>query len=86
VPLLRQRVKPLPPPDAQQLTRLIADLDSNQFTVRQQADTELAQMGDLATVALQKALDDTPTLEMRRRIERLLDRLVITQELPVDQL
>jgi RNA polymerase sigma factor (sigma-70 family) len=86
VPLLRQRVKPVDPPDAQKLARWIADLDSNQFAVRQQANTELAKMGDLAAVALQEALDDKPTLEVRRRIERLLERLFSTQELPADLL
>jgi hypothetical protein len=86
VPLLRQRIKPVPPPDARKLARLLADLDSNQFAVRQQANSEIAKMGDLAAVALQKALDDRPTLEMRRRIERLLEALVSTPELPADLL
>src|SRR5262249_50756664 len=86
VPLLRQRVKPLRPADAQTLARLIAKLDSKQLAVRRQAGTELARMGDLAAVALQKALDDRPTLEMRRQIERLQERLVSTHELPADLL
>lgn len=86
VPLLRQRVKPVNSPDARKLERLIADLDSNHFLVRQQANNELAKMGDLARVALEKALDDKPPLEMRRQIERLLERLVSTQELPADAL
>jgi RNA polymerase sigma factor (sigma-70 family) len=86
LPLLRQRIRPLDPPDGDKLTRLIADLDSPQFAVRQRASAELARIGDLAAVALQKAHDDRPTLEMRRQIDRLLDRLVTTQELPADLL
>jgi hypothetical protein len=86
VPLLCQRVKPLDPPDAQKLARLIADLDSNEFAARQQANIELAKMGDLAAVALQKALDERPNLEMRRRIEQLLEKLVSTEELPANLL
>src|SRR5262249_22663660 len=48
VPLLRQRVKPIAPPDARNLARLVADLDSDQFALRQQANSELARVGDLA--------------------------------------
>jgi WD40 repeat protein len=86
VPLLRERVKPVQPPDAKKLARLIADLDSDKFAVRQQANTELARMGDLAAIALQNTLDDGRTLETRRRIERLLEKLVSTKELPADLL
>jgi WD40 repeat protein len=86
VPLLRQRVQPVHPPDVRKLARLIADLDSNEFAVRDQASTELEKLGDLAETALQKALDAEPTLEMQRQIERLLERLVSTQELPADLL
>jgi hypothetical protein len=52
------------------------------FDFSEQAYAELARMGDLAAVALQKALEDKPTLEVRRRIERLLERLASAQELP----
>jgi RNA polymerase sigma factor (sigma-70 family) len=86
VPLLRQRVKPLRPPDARIVAQLIAGLDSDQFAVRQQANTELAKMGDLAVAALEKALDDRPTLEKQRQIERLLEGLVPAAELPADLL
>src|SRR5262249_47883425 len=40
VPFLKQRLRPLTPPDAQRLARLLADLDSPQFTVRDKASDE----------------------------------------------
>jgi hypothetical protein len=43
-------------------------------------------MGDLAALDLQKALDTRPSLEMHRRIERLLERLNATRYLPPDLL
>jgi WD40 repeat protein len=86
VPLLRQRVKPVAPADARKLARLIADLDSDEVALRQKADAELAGMGDLAAVALQKAMDGRPNLEMRRRIEHLLERLASSRELPANLL
>jgi RNA polymerase sigma factor (sigma-70 family) len=86
VPLLRERVKPRRPPDARALERLIADLDNDEYTAREQANNELAKMGDLAAVALQKALKDKPTVEMRRRIERLLEGLALAPEPPADLL
>jgi hypothetical protein len=52
---------------------LIADLDSNQFPVRDKATQELEKLAELAHPALKKALAGNPSLEMRQRIETLLD-------------
>jgi hypothetical protein len=57
-------------PDAGQVTRLIADLDSDEFAVRESAHKQLEKLGEPALAALQKALDsddlETRRLEMRR--------------------
>ncbi len=72
VPLLRQRLKPAQAVDAESIRKLLADLDSDQFAVREKARQGLAELGELAEPALRKALADKPSLEARRRIEALL--------------
>jgi WD40 repeat protein len=75
VPLLRARIKPVPHATAQQITRWIADLGSDDFEVRQQAEKELDRRNDAAGAALRDALAGNPSLEMRRRVEGLLKNL-----------
>jgi RNA polymerase sigma factor (sigma-70 family) len=75
VPLLRERLKPAQPTDPQRLRRLLADLDSEQFAVREKARRELAELGELAEPALRRTLADKPSLEARRQIQTLLDNL-----------
>jgi RNA polymerase sigma factor (sigma-70 family) len=78
VPLLRERLRPAPALEAmlaQRLQQRIADLDSDQFTVREKAREELEKLGELAEPALRTALNGQPSLEVRLRVERLLERL-----------
>jgi WD40 repeat protein len=77
VPLLQGRLQPAVAADPQKLARLIARLDSEQFAERQQAMAELEKLGDLATPALSKLLDSKPALELRRRAEKLLHKLLV---------
>lgn len=56
------------------IQQLIADLDGG-FDQRQRAAAELAKLGDWAVVPLHRTLAAQPPLEVRRRIERLLDDL-----------
>jgi WD40 repeat protein len=60
---------------ARQAKQLLADLDSNDFQVRQQATEELGRLGERVRGHLVRALDDRPTPEQRRRIEGLLEKL-----------
>jgi WD40 repeat protein len=72
-PMLKDKLHPAPAPaDRQQLARLIADLDSEQFAVRQKATEQLRKLGERAEPALQDALNGQLTLEARKRIEELL--------------
>jgi hypothetical protein len=78
LPLLRRHVKPLPPLDAaarQQVRRLLAELDSDDFGVRTRATDELVRQGEGVEPLLQQALADDPSAEVRRRIELVLHRL-----------
>jgi WD40 repeat protein len=74
VPFLRKHLPPVPRPNAKYVAQLIADLDSETFAARQRAAEELSNFGDAITDSLRKALADKPSLEMRRRIQQLLDR------------
>ncbi|MGH7172634.1 MAG: sigma-70 family RNA polymerase sigma factor [Gemmataceae bacterium] len=74
VPFLRKHLRPVPRPDAKIVARLIADLNSDDFAVRQKATEELGKLGDATAPALRHALAGKPSLEMRRRIQQLLDQ------------
>jgi hypothetical protein len=78
VPFLQARLKAVPGPKPGQIDRLIGELDSKRFTEREKAMVELEKLGPLATPALTKALESKPgpSLEMRRRIEKLLEKTV----------
>ena len=75
VPFLKERVRPVEPVAAGQLDRLIRDLDSDKFALRQKSMTDLEKLGDLAEPALQAALEGKPSLEVRQRLEQLLAKL-----------
>jgi hypothetical protein len=59
-------------PDANQLARWIAELDSDDFDQRQHAEAELARHQEFAVLPLQQALGGKVSLEARRRIQGLL--------------
>lgn len=71
VAFLRQRQRPVARPTCH-LRQLIADLDSDRLCMRQVAAVALAGLEDEAKPALLQALQERPTLELRRRIEQLL--------------
>jgi WD40 repeat protein len=78
LPFLAERLRPIRPLDAaeqKQLERLLADLDHEKFTLREQAEGELEKMGPVVEPMLRKALEDKPSLEVRRRIENVLEKL-----------
>lgn len=72
--------------DESKVKRLVADLDSERFVVRDRAEKELAQLGDRAKSALEQALSRGPDLEVRQRITRLLARCAETAVPAPDQL
>jgi WD40 repeat protein len=72
VAFLDGKLQQLPGPKPEELARWIADLDSEEFAVREQATSRLAKVGELARGALEQARASRPSLEMRRRIDALL--------------
>jgi RNA polymerase sigma factor (sigma-70 family) len=75
VAFLEKQLQSTPPPDIRRIERLIADLDHEQFDVRERAAGELEKLGECAEPALRKALAGKPSLEARGWLERLLNRL-----------
>jgi WD40 repeat protein len=75
VAFVKDRLRAVSTSDAERLTRLIADLDSNRFAVREKATEELEKEGELAKPALLQALAGMPSAEVRQRIEQLLEKL-----------
>src|SRR5262249_46943149 len=74
--LLKQKVLPVLGEDDKRVAQLLADLDSETFATRERASTELQKLGEAVEPALQKALQDRPSAELRQRVRRLLDLLV----------
>jgi predicted NACHT family NTPase len=78
VALLGERLQPAAPLP-QSFTRWVADLGDEEFAVRQKATEDLIKVGSLAEPGLREALQGSPSLEVRRRLEGLLDRLAKEQ-------
>ncbi len=72
---LKDRLKAVVPPSPELLRSLLDDLDSDQFAVREAAEQKLRELGERAGSALRESLRAKPSLEKRRRIEALLNRL-----------
>jgi WD40 repeat protein len=75
VPFLRAHLRPKAQPDAARLRQLVADLDDEEFPVRERATRELHDAGEFAVPALEQALLADPSPEARRRAEDLLGEL-----------
>jgi WD40 repeat protein len=75
VPFLEKQLQSIKPVDIKRIERLIADLDSDEFAVREQATKELEALAEHAGPALRRALAGSPAAEARRRLETVLDRL-----------
>jgi len=72
LPLLRDTLRPAAALPAERLKKLIADLDDDDFGVREKATAELAKQGSAAESALRRALAGKPSAELRQRGEQLL--------------
>jgi WD40 repeat protein len=72
VPLLSDHL-PLRPVDVETIVRWVADLDDNQFAVREQATEELAKLGETALPILRRALHGNPSLDVRMRLDPLIE-------------
>src|SRR5205814_7077014 len=73
--LLRKNVRVVSEEDVRKLLR---DLDSQKFTVRDRASLDLIALGRFIEPILREELRGKPTLEMRRRMAEILK--LITEE------
>jgi RNA polymerase sigma factor (sigma-70 family) len=78
VSYLAGRLKPAVKPDLARIGQLIKDLDSDQFKVRKNAETELDKIGFATRPLVEKALQGKPSLDVHRRLEALLTKLETT--------
>ncbi len=82
VALLRKHLPPAAVAEAKVIDKHLRDLASGNFAVRSQANTALEKLGDQATAQLQVALKTPANLEVKRRLETLIEKLDRPFELP----
>jgi WD40 repeat protein len=73
--VLKKSLRPVRPVSAERVAKLLGDLNSNRFAVREKAHRALEECADRAREELKKALDKGVTEEVRRRVVRLLERV-----------
>jgi WD40 repeat protein len=72
VGVIRDRLKPVQPPAAEECRRLLAQLGAEDFQLREAAQRQLREYGERATGAIREALKGDVTPEQQRRMELLL--------------
>jgi RNA polymerase sigma factor (sigma-70 family) len=83
LPLFQQHLKPAAAPTAdvrEQFTQLLADLDSDEFVTRQKTDAKLKKLEPAVEPLARQALQGNLSVEVRRRVERLLSRIEKEEE------
>jgi WD40 repeat protein len=75
IPFLKDRLKAVPPQEDQRLEKLFADLGSDKFQTRDAAFKELKKLGIRAESVLRQALPAKLPIEVRKRIDLLLEGL-----------
>jgi WD40 repeat protein len=81
-PFLKQKLEKRPRVPAARVTRLIAELDSDVYSTRENAFRELEQLGHGARPALLAGLRQGQSLEATLRLKRLLGKLVKSRPSP----
>jgi hypothetical protein len=80
LPFLNERLRALAASDAfdndpKRVAKFIADLDSEEFEVRDRASKGLKTLGRFAEPALKKALEANPGAEVKRQMEEILGEI-----------
>lgn len=75
VKFLKKRIHIVPRVPERTIEAYIDDLDSDFFNQRKLAFEQLCTLGDLAVPALRRRLNEKPSNEQRRAIERILTRV-----------
>jgi hypothetical protein len=86
VPFLQDRLKPRGElPDEKKIKQFIADLDNDEFVTREKASKALEKIGKPAEDTMRQALAEGPSLETKKRLEKLLSLLGKDHPLTADQ-
>ncbi len=72
VPFLKKRLQPAVVISKAQIQQLLLDLDDDVFKVRERASNRLAQLAERVEADLRKTRKESPSPEVRRRIDFLL--------------
>jgi WD40 repeat protein len=72
---LGERLRPARSAKKEEVDRLIAELDSDDFQVREKAASELEELGGTVGPALRQVIAGRPSAEVRARVNRLLEKL-----------
>src|SRR5579883_1384474 len=75
IKLLRQKLKPVEKVETETVRKWIRDLDSDVFKAREAAQQSLEELGDRAAELMRAALRQSPSVEVRARLNRLLKAL-----------
>jgi WD40 repeat protein len=75
LPFLRERLKPVAAVDPARLRQLLSDLDGPTFAERERATAAIERLADRAEGSLRRALTETASPELRRRLGRIVARL-----------
>jgi WD40 repeat protein len=73
IPFLKERIRPIWRQERGRIELLVAQLNDDHFQVREKSTRALKDLGWEAGPALRKALAGNPNLDMRRRVEVLLE-------------
>ena len=74
IPYLRTHLQPVPVVDKNRISRLIAELDSDDFQTRENATRELDTLEEKGLGFSRKALEAKPSTELRRRLQALVEK------------
>lgn len=80
LPLIRKRLPPARPVDADRFASLVAALEADSFRERQKAESALIALGHGAEPQLRKALAAAKDPEGGRRLQAVLDHLNASKE------
>jgi WD40 repeat protein len=75
LPFLKARLRPVAAVDAGRVAELVRALDDDSFRRREEASAELLRLGDVCEGDLRKRLAGPLSLEARRRLGEVLERL-----------
>lgn len=71
LPFLAEHLQPVAAVESKRIEKLLGDLDSERFAVRDAAAKELTRLGEQIEPALQRVLENKPSLEVRTRVQAI---------------